>query len=65
MAANSQLLTTESKKQTKQSSRTETESQIWRSLGWWPVGMGGWRNGGKGEEIKKYRWVVTKWAEGC
>ena len=41
MATNSQLSTTESKKnkQTKQIIRTETESQM-RTLGWWPVGMG-------------------------
>ena len=32
-ATNSQLSTTESKKQTKQTSRTGTESQIWRSFG--------------------------------
>ena len=31
MAINSQLSTTEPKKQTKQTSTTETESQIWRS----------------------------------
>ena len=41
MAINSQLSTIESKKQTKQTSRTETESQIWRTLGWWPVGGAG------------------------
>ena len=32
MATNSQLSTTESEKQTKQTSRRETESQIWRSF---------------------------------
>ena len=40
MTINSQLSTIESKKQTKQTSRTETESQTWRTLGWWPVGRG-------------------------
>ena len=33
MATNVQSSTTESKKQTKQTSRTGTESQIWRSFG--------------------------------
>ena len=33
MATNSQLSTTESKKQTKQTSRIVTESQKWRSFG--------------------------------
>ena len=33
MATNSQLSTTESKKQTKQTMRTGTESEIWRSFG--------------------------------
>ena len=33
MAINSQPSTTESKKQTKQTSRTGTESEIWRSFG--------------------------------
>ena len=37
MAINSQLSTVESKKQTKQTSRTETESQIWRLFGGLPV----------------------------
>ena len=46
MAINSQQPTIESKKQTKQTSRTETESQIWRSFGWLPVGRG------KGENRK-------------
>ena len=34
MMSNSQLSTTESKKQTKQTSGTETESQIWRVISW-------------------------------
>ena len=33
MAINSQLSATESKKQIKQTTRTETESQTWRSFG--------------------------------
>ena len=40
MTINLQLSTIESKKQTKQTSRTETESQNWRPLGWWPAGRG-------------------------
>ena len=42
MTTNSQLLTTESKKQkqTKQTTRTETESQKWRSHGGLSVGRG-------------------------
>ena len=34
MAINSQLSSIEFKKQTDQTSRTETESQTWRSFGW-------------------------------
>ena len=45
-ATNSQLSTTESKKQTKQTTRAGTESQIWRSLEDYQQG------GGEG---KKYR----------
>ena len=41
MAINPQLPTIEPKQQMKQTSRTETESQTWRPLGWWPVGRGG------------------------
>ena len=40
VARNSQLSTTESKKQTKQT-RTETESQKWRSHGGLSAGRGG------------------------
>ena len=60
MAINSQLSTIESKKQTKQTSRTETESQIWRSFGGWSVGRrkgGNWR---KGAGIQKYKLVGTE-----
>ena len=60
MTTNSQLSTTESKKQkpkqTKQTSRTGTESQKWRSHGGLSVGR--WRgdNGGKDTGIKKHKW---------
>ena len=40
MGINTYLSTTESKKQTKQTSRTETELQMWGPMGWWPVGEG-------------------------
>ena len=43
MAINSQLSTTESKIQTKQTSRTKTESQIWRLF----VGLSAGRKKGK------------------
>ena len=46
MAINSQLSTTESKKQTEQSSRTETESYIRRSFG----GLSAERGTGEMEE---------------
>ena len=49
MTTNSQLSTTEPKKnqtQTKQTTRTGTESQKWRSHGGLSVGKGG-ENGGK------------------
>ena len=46
MAINSQLSIIESKKQTKQTSRTGTESQIWRSFGGLSVGKGKKENGG-------------------
>ena len=59
MAINSQLSTTESKKQTKETSRTETESQMWGSFGQLPVGKGKGKNGGKGAGIKKYKLVGT------
>ena len=47
MATNSQLSTTESKKQIKQTSRTETESQTWRSFESLSVGRGTKRMGEK------------------
>ena len=55
MATNSQL-TIESKK----TSRTETESQKWRSFGGLSVGRQKGEKGGKGAGIKKYKLVGTK-----
>ena len=57
MATNLQLSTTESKKQTKQTSRTGTESQIWRSFGGLSAGVVKGQNRGKGAGIKKNRLV--------
>ena len=54
MATNSQLSTTESKKQTKQISSTETESQIWRSFGRLSAGRQKGENREKGTSIKKH-----------
>ena len=60
MAINSQLSTTESKKQTKQTSRIETESQIWRSFGGlYGKGKEVGEEWGKGAGIKKYKLVDT------
>ena len=56
MSINSQLSTTESKKQTKRTSRTETESQIWRTLGWQPVGRGVCGNEEKVKGLKSTNW---------
>ena len=55
MAINSQLSITESKKQTKQTSRTGTESQVWRSLGGLSVGKGKREDGEKDAGIKKHK----------
>ena len=56
MTANSDLLTTEPKKktqkQTKQTTRTGTESQKWRSHGGLSVGSGRGRMGGKVQGIR-------------
>ena len=60
MATNSQLSIIESKKQTKQTSRTGAELEKWRTLGRWPVGRGVWGAGGRGEGIKKHRLVGTE-----
>ena len=58
MATNSQLSTTETKKQkqkqTKQTIRTGTESQKWRSHGTLSAGMG--QNRGKSTGNKKHKW---------
>ena len=53
MTTNSQLLTTESKsKQTKQTTRTGTESQKWRSHEGLSAVRGWGKNGTKGTENK-------------
>ena len=56
MAMNSQLSTLESKKQTKQTKRTETELHIWRSFGGLSVGK---EEGGNGEKVQGLR--STNW----
>ena len=57
MTTKSQLSTTESKKQTKQTRRTGTESQKWSSQG--GLSMGRWgENGVKGTGNKKHKWQV-------
>ena len=62
MTTNSQLLTTEPKKQkqkqTKQTTRTGTESQKWRSHGELSVGRVREKKGGKGTGNKKHKWQV-------
>ena len=61
MTTNSQLPTTEPKqtnKQSRQTTRTGTELQKWRSHGGLSV-MRGWRreeDGGKGTGNKKHKW---------
>ena len=57
-AKNSQLSTTESKKQTKQTTRTGIESQIRRSFGGLSAGRRKGENRGKGAGIKKHNWQV-------
>ena len=55
MATKTQLLTTElkkTKKQSKQTTRTGTESQKWKSHGGLSVGKGRGENEGKGTENK-------------
>ena len=59
MTPNSQLLTTKPKKkqkQTKQTTRTGTESQKWRSHGRLSAGECEGERGGKGTENKWYKW---------
>ena len=60
ITTNSQLSTTEPKKQkqTKQKTRTGTESQKWRSQGGLSVGRGKRENGGKGTGNKKHKLSV-------
>ena len=65
MAIKSQLSTIEYKKQTKQTTRTEIDSWIWRSFGGLSVGQGKGENGGKDTGIKKYKLVVTEQLWGC
>ena len=59
-ATNSQLSIIESKYEAKQTSRTGTESQTWRSFGGLSVGRGKGRNQGKGAGIKKYKLAGTE-----
>ena len=46
------------KNQTKQTIRTRTESQIWRSFGGLSARKGKNENGGKGTRIKKHNWYI-------
>ena len=46
----------ESKTQTKQTSRTETESLIWRTFGWLPDRRWVWGNRGKKKGLKSTNW---------
>ena len=58
MTTNSQLSKTEPGKKTltKQTTRTGTESQKWRSHGGFSVGTGKGENGGKSIGNKKHKW---------
>ena len=58
MTTNSQLSTTEpkNKNKTKQTTRTGTESQKWRSHGGLSVGIGQEENGVKVTGNKKHKW---------
>ena len=60
MTTNSQLLTTEPKKQKqiKLTTRTGTDSQKWRSHGGSSVGRWRSENGGKSTGNKKHKWQV-------
>ena len=58
MATNAQLSATESKKQTKQTSRIGTESQKWRSHRGLSVERGRGKDGGEGIGNKKHKWQV-------
>ena len=65
MAINSQLLTFESKNQTKQTCRTETQPQVLRSFGGSYFGRGKGENGGQDAGIKMYKLAGTKYTGGC
>ena len=61
MTTNSQLSTTEPKneqKQTKQTTRTGTESQKWRSHGMLSVGRG---SGRKEEKVQAIRSIIVRY----
>ena len=58
MTTNSQLSTTEPKKTTKQTTRTGTESQKWRSHGGLSKGDGEGERGGKVQRINS---INDKW----
>ena len=60
IAINSQLSIIETIYQTKQTSRTVTESWIWESFGVLSLGGGRRRIQGKGAGIKKHKLVGTK-----
>ena len=69
MTTNSQLSTTQPKtnkkqKQTKQTTRTGTESQKQRSHGELPVGRRWVENGVKGTGNKKHKWQVHSFVSG-
>ena len=55
MATNAQLSTTELKK-TKQTTRTGTQSEIWRSVGGLSVGKGRVKMGGKVQGLRSTNW---------
>ena len=59
MAIDTYLPTIESKKQTKQTRRTETESWIWRAFWWLPRWEGVW---GMGEELRGLT-STTRWLQ--
>ena len=56
MAVHSQLSTIESERQTKQTSRTETKSQIWSSFGGLSAGRGKEENGEKAQGLRSTNW---------
>ena len=69
MTINLQLLTTEPKKiqkqkQTKQTTRTGTESQKWRSHGGLSAGEWEGERGRKGTGNKQHKWQVERQGEG-